>query len=278
MSAILRRLSLEFAVGHSINPETCLGRLCGMSFQNGPLSSAILTSSWDVQLGRGARSWISVEMSVGFWWELVIRSFTTTTGASTSTRPWSNLAAANTQQSHFVHFDRYNPPYNPDGIRHLPIPECGVKFDIIIAFSVFTHAHPLEMLELVVQLRSMLTPHGALAFTFTDPSYDRSLSDPRLPSGTGVRALLERYKALIPAIEIEEMVKRAEQSSWCLTIDDKLYIEPGDEFSYQQREGRPGELYSTYFKPEWIKSLFPDGRVCAPVSPEWQHCCILRKL
>ena len=183
----------------------------------------------------------------------------------------------NYPKAHFIHFDRYNPQYNPEGIRNLAIPECGVKFDIIIAFSVFTHAHPVETLELVAQLRSMLAPHGVLAFTFTDPSYDRSLSDPGLPSGTGVREMLERNKAEIPAPEIEEMVKRAAQSKWCLLIDNKLYVEPGDEFSHQEREGRPQESYGSYFKPERIQSLFPDGRVCAPISPEWQHCCILRR-
>jgi SAM-dependent methyltransferase len=184
----------------------------------------------------------------------------------------------NYPKAHFVHFDRYNPQYNPDGIRHLPIPACGVQFDFIIAFSVFTHAHPREMMELVAQLRSMLTPQGVLAFTFTDPSYDRSWSDPRLPSGTGVREMLERDKDKIPALEIEELVKRAEQSQWCLLIDDRLFVEPGDEFSHQEHEGRPGESYCSYFKPEWIQSLFPDGRVHAPVSPEWQHCCVLRRL
>jgi hypothetical protein len=25
-----------------------------------------------------------------------------------------------------------------------------------------------------------------------------------------------------------------------------------------------------------MKSLFPEAEVLAPVSPEWQHCCILR--
>jgi SAM-dependent methyltransferase len=181
-------------------------------------------------------------------------------------------------RAHFVHFDRYNPQYNAEGIRHLPIPTRDVMFDIIIAFSVFTHAHPVEMVELVAQLRSLLSPGGVLAFTFTDPSYDRSLSDPRLPPGTGVREMLERNKASVPAAEIEDIVKRAEESKWCLLIDTSLYVEPGDEFSHQERQGRPGESYGSFFKPDLIQSLFPDGRIHPPVSPEWQHCCVLRNL
>ena len=90
-------------------------------------------------------------------------------------------------QAHFVHYNRYSVQYNPNGARHMPIPDCGVKFDIILAFSVFTHTDRSEMLELVGSLRSMLVSEGVLAFTFFDPHYDRSLSDPTLPSGSAVR-------------------------------------------------------------------------------------------
>jgi SAM-dependent methyltransferase len=179
-------------------------------------------------------------------------------------------------KAHFVHFNRYSPQYNPDGIRNLPIPTCGVEFDVGIAFSVFTHVHHCEMLELVAQLRSMLAPKGVLVFTFTDPSYDKSLSDPTLAPGTDVRKMLEREKAENPLLEIDDMVERARQSKWCVLIDDKLYVEPGDELSHQQRQGKPLESYCSYFTLDHVASLFPDGIVHAPVSPDWQHCCILR--
>ena len=173
----------------------------------------------------------------------------------------------NHPRAHFVHFDRYNPQYNPEGIRDLPIPYCGVKFDIIIAFSVFTHAHPVEMLELVSQLRSLLTSQGVLAFTFTDPSYDRALSDPSLPPGTGVREMLERDKDKIPALEIEDMVRRAEQSKWCLLIDEKLYVEPGDEFSHQQRQGRPGGVVWILLQARMDSCAFPGREGPRPGPP-----------
>ena len=59
------------------------------------------------------------------------------------------------------------------------------EFDIILAFSVFTHTDWSEMVELVGQLREMLAPSGVLAFTFCDPNYERSSTDgvpPRHPS------------------------------------------------------------------------------------------------
>ena len=97
-------------------------------------------------------------------------------------------------QAHFVHYNRYSSQYNPNGIRYLSIPDCGIQFDIILAFSVFTHTHQSEMLELVSQLRGMLAPDGVLAFTFCDACYDRSLSDPTLPAGSDVRKNLERAR------------------------------------------------------------------------------------
>jgi hypothetical protein len=68
-----------------------------------------------------------------------------------------------------------------------------LKFDIILAFSVFTHTHQKEMLELVEQLRRLLAPRGVLAFTFCDPAYDRSLTDHRLAPGAGVIKMSERW-------------------------------------------------------------------------------------
>lgn len=182
----------------------------------------------------------------------------------------------NYPRAHFMHYDRYSSQFNPNGVRHLPIPDCGLKFDIILAFSVFTHTHLKEMLELVGQLRRMLAPRGVLAFTFTDPRYDRSLSDPRLHPGTDVRKILEWLQAEDPALEIESKVEAASQSNWCLLIDDKLHVEPGPEICSQERLGIPGESYNSYFTADYMAALFPDGRVLPPVTPEWQHCCILK--
>lgn len=179
-------------------------------------------------------------------------------------------------QAHFCHYNRYSSQYNPDGIRNFAIPDLGLKFDIIMAFSVFTHTHQNEMLELVEQLRGQLNPHGAIAFTFTDPSYERTLSDPTLPLGTDVRKMLGWRKAENPALEIEEMVETARNSDWCLLVDETLYVAPGNEFSHQEHQGKPWESYCSYFKVDYMAKLFPDGVVLPPVSPEWQHCCILR--
>jgi SAM-dependent methyltransferase len=181
-------------------------------------------------------------------------------------------------QAHFVHYNRYSSQYNPEGVRNLPVPDLGFKFDIILAFSVFTHTHQEEMLELVGQLRRLLAPQGVLAFTFTDPSYDRSLSDPGLPSGTDVRKMLQWQQTENPSteIEIEAMVERARRSQWCLLVDHTLHVEPGKELFSDEGPGTPGGSYCSYFTADYMAGLFPEAEVFPPVSPEWQHCCILR--
>jgi hypothetical protein len=179
-------------------------------------------------------------------------------------------------RAHFCHYDRYSSAYNPNGIRNLPVPDLGSNFNIIMAFSVFTHTHEREMVDLVSQLRAMLTPRGVLAFTFTDPTYDRSLSDPSLPAGTDVRKVLGWRKAENPALEIEDLVETAGRSNWCLVIDEKLYVAPGSELSHQEHRGKPWESYCSYFTVDYMASLFPEAELLPPVSPEWQHCCVLR--
>ena len=169
-------------------------------------------------------------------------------------------------RAHFVHFNRYSPQYNPCGKRNQSIPDCGVKFDIILAFSVFTHVDKKEMVESVAALRRMLAPDGVLAFTFFDPRFDRSRSDPRLRRGSTVLWNLGprgRY----------EMVKRAR---WFVMIDDTLYVEPGDAMYHQTRMGKPHESYCSFFTADFIKTLFPDALIQEPVCREWQHCCIIR--
>ena len=177
--------------------------------------------------------------------------------------------------AHFHHYDRYSAFFNPDGARRLPVPDLGQKFDIILAFSVFTHTHRNEMVELVGQLREKLAPGGRLAFTFCDPTYDRSLSAPGLPSGTDVRKNLEWQLDAHPSLDIAGMVETAKKSDWCVLVDDRLYVEPGDVLCEQERPGEPGESYCSYFTVDYMRDLFPGAEILPPVSPEWQHCCVL---
>jgi SAM-dependent methyltransferase len=170
-------------------------------------------------------------------------------------------------RAHFVHFNRYSPQYNPRGVRHEPVPDCGVKFDFILAFSVFTHVDQKEMIELVRSLRRMLSDDGVLAFTFLEPQYDRSLSDPRMPRGSNVLLNLGPRRN-------NEILRRAR---WFVLIDNQLYVEPGDAVCHQTRDGKPLESFCSFFTAAYMKTLFSGAEVHAPVQREWQHCCVLRK-
>lgn len=177
--------------------------------------------------------------------------------------------------AHFVHYDRYNSEYNPGGTRHLPVPDLGLKFDFILPFSVFTHIHQRELLDLVNQLRAMLKPEGILAFTFTDPSFDTGNSE--FPRGRYMLKLLAALKSLHPNLDVEETYARASEANWSVLIDNELWVEPMDYMNQQERHGRELESYCAYYKVDYMQALFPDATILKPVNGEWQHCCILRK-
>jgi hypothetical protein len=113
----------------------------------------------------------------------------------------------------------------------------------------------------------MLSDDGVLAFTFLEPRYDRSLSDPSLPRGSSVLLNLSPRGN-------DEKVRRAR---WLVLIDDHLYIEPDDTVCNQTRNGKPLESFCSFFTADYMKTLFPGADVLAPVQREWQHCCVLRK-
>jgi len=172
-------------------------------------------------------------------------------------------------RAHFVHYNRYSSYFNPDGVHYLPVPDLGLRFGIIMAFSVFTHTHRNEMMELVWQLRSKLDANGILAFTFFDPSYDQSLTNPALPPRTGILSMFDSSS---------DDLRATLQLGWCVTIDGEVILEAGKEFCQQKRRGRPGESYTSCFTTSYMRSLFPDATIRAPVPPETQHCCILRNI
>ena len=176
----------------------------------------------------------------------------------------------NYPKARFVHYERYSPQYNPTGVRGLPIPDCGSEFDIILAFSVFTHTDWSEMVELVGQLRAMLAPRGVVAFTFCDPNYERSSTDPGFPPGTPLQKFLEWQRAQSPGqgdATIDAMVERVRRSRWFVVIDDELYVEQGSSSAI--RHGRDGPTRITVLtspSSSWRRSS-PTHRCSRPSAP-----------
>src|SRR6185503_2146761 len=120
--------------------------------------------------------------------------------------------------AHFVHYDRYNCSFNPDGVRNLPVPDLGVEFDFILAYSVFTHTTFAEMKELVAQLRQ----RGAtLAFTFIDPYWNGNL-----------RWRLEKHNS---RDRVETLLSRELQ--WCSLVNGTdLYVNSSGNWDSQAED------------------------------------------
>src|SRR5271169_3652854 len=119
-------------------------------------------------------------------------------------------------QSHWIHYNRYNCSFNPEGIEGMPIPDVGIAFDIILAYSVFTHTTREEMHDLVGQLLVRLAPGGTLAFTFIDPHYN---SWPERYSGSNLRWRLEKNYEINPSFDVDGLVELSRCAQWCALVN-----------------------------------------------------------
>jgi SAM-dependent methyltransferase len=162
--------------------------------------------------------------------------------------------------AHFEHYDRYNRSFNPEGVVDLPVPDLGVRFDFILAYSVFTHTTLEEMRDLVGQLETFLAPGGALAFTFIDPHWRENL-----------RWRLERSNAP----DVDGPVATAKNAEWCSLINGaELYVNSNGPWDLSPETCA---TYNVFYTEEFLRKQFPNAKICEPVNEEMQHCAILRK-
>jgi SAM-dependent methyltransferase len=160
--------------------------------------------------------------------------------------------------AHWFHYDRYNCSFNPEGVRDLRVPNLGVQFDFIVAYSVFTHTTFEEMKDLVGQLQRCLSPGGKLAFTFIDPHWNGNL-----------RWRLEKHN---PACRVESLLNREMQ--WCSLVNGtELYVNDSGVFDVQD----DCITYNVYYTEEFLRAQFPSATIKKPVNDEMQHCCIMQR-
>jgi SAM-dependent methyltransferase len=192
-------------------------------------------------------------------------------------------------EAHFVHYDRYHAEYNPAGVAGLPIPELGGDFDIIVAYSVFTHAPEPELRELVGQLRDRLTGDGRLAFTFLDPAFvpppgwAREDEMPRLSNlRWRLAAARDGWPEPYPAPPDD-----VASAGWVTLAGDGDPVaggygdlDSGGDGGPDSRGGwiaatRPGSAYITLCTEEYMRRIYPEGNVLPP-PPGYRHsCCVL---
>jgi len=175
-------------------------------------------------------------------------------------------------RAHWVHYDRYNCSFNPEGVAGLPLPDLGVEFDLILAYSVFTHTPRAEMNELVGQLFARLAQGGVLAFTFLDP---HARSWPETYGGNNLRWRLERSRELNPAVDVAGLLDEGRGAEWCALVDGtRLYV--NDDGTWQDG-AETCMTYNVYHTAAFMRREFPRAVVRPPVNGEMQHCCILRR-
>lgn len=184
-------------------------------------------------------------------------------------------------EAHWIFYNRFNWGYNPVGIPNLEIPDLGLKFDYILAFSVFTHTNQVEMIQFVTSLRRCLAINGALAFTFLDPHYRES------GGGEDNRTNLQYYLETknLERIDVDLLLEKAQNARWCTVVNYKnLYVD-NEDISPEDQEilmraysdaRYTRSAYDTYYTADYMKTLFPEAIVLPPVHCLRQHCCIVR--
>jgi SAM-dependent methyltransferase len=174
-------------------------------------------------------------------------------------------------RAHWIHYDRYNCCFNPNGIPCLKVPDLGRTFDFILVYSVFTHVVPSEMQELIADLSSLMKPGGRLAFTFIDALH-RSW-----PARSPIKNLqwrLEREWGTGKESLINDYLARVACKPWfALTNDLELHFDESDVLAYADRNSISS--FHVFHSTPFIAELFPTAKIQEPVHDEMQHCCIL---
>lgn len=174
-------------------------------------------------------------------------------------------------EAHWVHYDRYNCSFNSEGVAGLPIPDMGIEFDFILAYSVFTHTTWEEMNELIEQLKGRLTRNGVLAFTFIDPHWK---SWPETYDGNNLHWRLKKSREMNPTLDIDSLLAQSRDALWCSLVDGtNLYV---NDNGVWPNDSQSCITYHVYYTVEFLRSAFPLATILPPVEGEMQHCCIIR--
>lgn len=174
--------------------------------------------------------------------------------------------------AHWVHYNRYNCSFNPEGIEGLPIPDMGIEFDMILAFSVFTHTTREEMQSLVEELYSRLAADGVLAFTFIDPHFNPW---PATYNGNNLRWRLEKASESDRTVDVEGLCEQSRGAAWCALVNaSELHVNSNGVW---RDEIQNCLTYDVYYTVGFLRREFPSATIRPPANGEMQHCCLMRR-
>ena len=164
-------------------------------------------------------------------------------------------------EAHWTHYDRYNCSFNPDGVVDLSVPDFGIEFDLIVAYSVFTHTTWEETKDLIEQLTARLAPGGRLAFTFIDPHWNGNLE--------------WRLAKRNSAAEVARLLEEGRDARWCSLVNGtQLYLNSSGEW---EKEAADCITYNVYYTEDFLCEHFPRATIKRPVNDEMQHCCVVTR-
>jgi len=171
--------------------------------------------------------------------------------------------------AHWFFLDRYNFAFNPTGIAGMRLPELDVRFDFILAYSVFTHIASEEMIETIDELRRLLEKGGLLAVSFFDPNVIVR-SEPGGP--TTLKKRLEKIRKDNGSIDVEGLLEQARNARRCIIVNDgDLYVDCDDIGNHMEHKS-----FQTFFTHDFMKELFPEAIIQPPLNGGPHSCCILR--
>lgn len=173
-------------------------------------------------------------------------------------------------RARWIHYDRRCFYFNPDGVPRLPLPDLGSKFDVVVAYSVFTNTDRTDLLQLVGQLRAILEPGGALAFTYIDPAFR---SWPHSDHRNNFEWRLAREGNDLGTEKSRQKVAHALAADWCMLVNGSdLHCETDQLPEYDEQRS-----CHVFYDSHYLQSLFPDAVLRRPVNGEMQHCAVIRK-
>jgi hypothetical protein len=189
-------------------------------------------------------------------------------GAIEPSRYWSvdvyrdaiEAGARRFPDAHFVHYDRWQHPYNPRGVRGAPPPVLGQRFDFILGYSVFTMLDEEEIVELATALRAQLADGGVLAFTFIDPHH-RQLRHGRMLSNLEWRLEV----AAASGIPVESAAGDVPPDVGCCYLIEQRWLSPSPRYSFE-----------TFLTASRMRALLPGCETVPPTADVRQHCCVIR--
>jgi SAM-dependent methyltransferase len=174
--------------------------------------------------------------------------------------------------AHWLWYDRYSFHYNPRGVADLAIPDPGLQFDIIAAYSVFTSTRAAETVALVRQLEALLAPGGTLAFTFIDPHYP---SWPDRYAGSNLRWRLEKERFEGAELHVSRLLARAGCAPYCILLNNTdLYL---DDREIPEHPIAAQKTCHVYYTADRMAELLPEATIRRPPDNEMQHCCIISR-